>query len=508
MGYSEFFNLIATVIRSAITDFSFTEAGILEKDDLKTLNREIDDTLKKLINYSPGITHDKIRWDSEICDDIIKWVKEKKDKYLYLHLLMRLDHMVNIDTLCLDYGIKATAIRNRERKEKENPGTAKGKYVAPYFSALNINVEETGILVLPDFRIPTENDDVNEEAKEISRMSGLNDILHSLSFLKTEELSDGFCINNVILDPGRSFEQMSIAFTPTTNKAKTEAFSVGEKVIEQEESGHKFVYMGEITLQNKEDSTENYLKCLEYSRKQKIDILVGTEMFGTEALCRTGASGVNPLFVDDENRNSPFLIVTPSLWKDSSNSLSVFTSRGELIGKQYKQYPYAWKGEQSEHLADVPREILLIHIKGLGKVAFPICFDLLNANYRDLLIHKLKTDFLICISYSSVSTDFEMKVMEAVSVGSYAFWFNSCSAIRGKEDEYIGYVAIPSKHPSETVQKIVPCDCEADCGSCLINVTVPAKRTERLGIVEDNIIITRTPVQNFTGNNNEKEASV
>jgi hypothetical protein len=261
MGYSVFFNLIAAVIRSAITNCSFTDVGVLEDEDLDQVNREIDEKLKELFDYYPGIKHDKIRLDPEVYEDIINWCQEKNDMHLYIHLLMRLDHMVNIDKLCLEYGIKATAFRNREAKERENPGAKKGEYIAPCFDALNTNIEETGILLLPDFRIPTEYDDENEESKEISRMSGLNDILHSLSFIKKETLND-FRLNNVILDPERRFEQIRIAFTPTTKKDKAEMFQVGEKVALQDESGHNCVYLGDITLKNKDNITEHFKKCL------------------------------------------------------------------------------------------------------------------------------------------------------------------------------------------------------------------------------------------------------
>ena len=160
-----------------------------------------------------------------------------------------------------------------------------------------------------------------------------------------------------------------------------------------------------------------------------------------------------------------------------------------MIGKQYKQFPFTYKGEKKECLKDIPREILLVHVRGIGKFAFPICFDLLNKEYRNLLINKLKTDFLMCPSYSSESLDFERVILEAVSAGSYVFWLNSCSAVAKKDLGLIGSVLVPKEKSEDSVKKICPGDCDGNCGTCLFSITVPIKRIGRLGHVEGDIDI-------------------
>ena len=489
MGYSNFFNLIADVICSAIENHSFIDVGILEDDDLEKINQEIDGMLTEKIGDVSTDTYDKKLFDSETCEGIIEWCRERNDKYIYLYLLRKLDRMINEDFLCSDYGMEQMAHRNRQAAKEKDPESLKGKYIEPYFEALNTNLEETGLMILPSFRVISKNDDEKQEGKEIGRMSGLNDALHHFSYIKKDELLPGYRIKNVIIDPGRRFEQIQVGFTPTTNKGKEEVFEVGKDNDLPDDSGHKFKYLGEITLRDKEGATKNYVDCLRRSREENFGVLLGTEMFGTEELCETRASGMNPLYANDENRPLPFLIVTPSLWKNKSNAVSVFTAGGELIGKQYKQFPFTYKGEKKECLKDIPREILLVHVRGIGKFAFPICFDLLNKEYRNLLINKLKTDFLMCPSYSSESLDFERVILEAVSAGSYVFWLNSCSAVAKKDLGLIGSVLVPKEKSEDSVKKICPGDCDGNCGTCLFSITVPIKRIGRLGHVEGDIDI-------------------
>ena len=99
-----------------------------------------------------------------------------------------------------------------------------------------------------------------QEEKEIGRMSGLNDVLHHFSYIKKDELLPGYLIKNVIIDPGQRFEQLQVAFTPTTNKGKEETFEVGEDIVMQDESGHNCKCLGEITLCDKEGATNNYME--------------------------------------------------------------------------------------------------------------------------------------------------------------------------------------------------------------------------------------------------------
>ena len=491
MGYSNFFNLIANVIRSGINHHSFINADVLQDEATSKINQEIGEMLSKTIGYKNSELHDKFLFDSEECEGIINWCKERNDKYIYIYLLRQFDRMINIDVLCSEYGIEKTAKRNREEFKAQSPASLKGVYIDPGFQALNTNAAETEIILLPNLRALVETDDEDEEANTIARMSGLNDVLQQVSYFQVNDMLQGFKIKNVIMNPEREFEKLTVCFTPTTCKSKEEAFEIGNDIIDQDDEGHDCKYMGEITLRDKPSSTKNFTECLKCCRKEGFDILIGTEMFGTEDLCETGASGTNPLFANEDNSDNPFMIVTPSLWKNSSNVVSVFSAGGELIGKQNKQFPYTYRGKKKEHLKNIPREILLIHVRGLGKISFPICYDFLNDEYRKFLIDKLKTDFIICPSYSSKSIDFEKDISDAVSRGSFAFWMNSCSAIAQKKTNtgIIGLVLIPTEKTEDSAKRICTDECCKSCGTCMFAVTVPVKREGRLKQVKGNIDI-------------------
>ena len=165
MGYSNFFNLIADVICSAIENHSFIDVGILEDDDLEKINQEIDGMLTEKIGDVSTDTYDKKLFDSETCEGIIEWCRERNDKYIYLYLLRKLDRMINEDFLCSDYGMEQMAHRNRQAAKEKDPESLKGKYIEPYFEALNTNLEETGLMILPNFRVISKNDDEKQEGK-------------------------------------------------------------------------------------------------------------------------------------------------------------------------------------------------------------------------------------------------------------------------------------------------------------------------------------------------------
>ena len=481
VGYSDYFNLVARVIRLGINSFDFMEIVPLTDDAKKTVDIEIDAVLTENLGYFSGATYDKLRLNSESIDAIIKWCNNKNDKYIFIYLLMRLDRMVNVDRLCSDYGVTEMTKRNRTMASS----STKGQYIDPYFDALNDNCEETNIVLIPNFRTLIDDLDIEEkaelEAKAVARMSGLNEVLCRLYFINKSGLKR-WRLNNVIYDPKVDLsEQLTVAFTPTTSKQSDDVFDIGEDTKHTDENGRVCRLLGDIRLRDFQYSTENFLKCLESAREEKADIFIGTEMFGTDELCGSTDSGMNLNYISDDYNKKPFLIVTPTQWKNHSNSLSVFSSKGELLGKQFKQFGFSPTGKSRENLQNIPREILVIHIRNLGRVAFPICADLIDEGYRNLLINRLKIDFIFCPSYSPGTKEFEKYFAAVVSIGSYAFWLNSCSAVT--EGKHIGLVTIPTASLADSTKRIFP-ECDGLCSSCVFYIKTPVKRTGRLGLVE------------------------
>ena len=467
MGCSEFFDLFASVIRAALDGCIFKDLNTLTEAETDRVKDEVSQIMQFVFGNTSGWSHDFFRVDLSQKTRIINWCREKNDSYLYVYLLKHLESLIDEIRLCKDFGVSAIKRRNRTH----TPGTLEP--IMPYFFALNQNYAETEIVLLPRFRkkYSRENEPGSEE-KRISRMSEINEILDRIAYIELSDL-DGLTLNQVIISPPNTpINRLEIGFTPTSCKGFYDLFYEGEKQ-NRVENGREARFMGEFTLKHPGNATDNYLDCLEFARKEKLHIMMASEMFGTDDLVSVPRSGLNRKIAGNSACDYPFLIVTPSQWKNYSNSLSVYSSLGELIGRQYKQFRFTPDGKEKEDLRDIPREILVIHVYGVGSFAFPICADLLDKGYRELIFDKLQIDFTLCSSYSFGQTEFEMKISKALSNSSYVVWCNSCSALVGREKPpgYIGAVIVPKPPGNNAETKIAPA-CGRKCGNCIFKISV------------------------------------
>lgn len=171
---------------------------------------------------------------------------------------------------------------------------------------------------------------------------------------------------------------------------------------------------------------------LDKTKEEEVDILVFPEMLGSEEI---NDCIKKKLESNDDEKEYPSLIVAPSVWEGNHNTVSIFLSSGEVIGKQEKQNPFMKEKEvktEKEVLIediDPTREILLFHCHGIGRIAVAICKDMLTDDYRRILIEELKVTLLIVPSYSSGFYDFSLTLEECVRNDIVSIWINSCSAL-------------------------------------------------------------------------------
>ena len=164
----------------------------------------------------------------------------------------------------------------------------------------------------------------------------------------------------------------------------------------------------------------------------------------------------------------PSLCLLPTWWHDNQNELFVYDASGKLLCTQKKQIPYIYKDETgkmfAEHLVNTKNVIHIIHIPNVGRVAFPICKDLLEEEYIRIMLRQLRATFLLCPSYSSSKTQFDLTAPGSIQYGCYTIWCNTCAAYHKDEiPSHIGLVSGPQGLP-EMTEYLLP-KCDGDCGS-------------------------------------------
>ena len=384
--------------------------------------------------------------------------------------------------LCrLDSLIKIEKIINQYDYNRIYDGT-----VLKSFGSLNDNVLETGVTVIPKvpslsntFFVKTDDKVLDKEFRDGNYWyDNINEHFNNIICIKNQSLS-GFTIKNVIIDlfKDRKRDKIVIGLTPGCDDDINSIMNV--KQYYNAETGRQHFKIKDYYDPPK--LTESFISVLSKASQHDIDILMGTEMLGSLEMCQTDELGFNDLF-RNKRGESPFLTITPTVWSKGKNYLSVYLRNGEIVGTQYKQYSFEYTddGERfEEDLIDTPREILLIHIPGWGRLVFPICVDFLVPTYRDLLVRELKATLMLCPSYSSGTVQFGNAAGSVRDFGTRFVWLNSCSALQGCKDkpDTIGLVSVPVMSPSCLEQSSIPIKprCNGKCSkSCMFIITIQA----------------------------------
>ncbi len=443
----------------------------------KDKSDEFEKAAKKLlcgkINLDKICSGDKKCINSQEFDAIIDYCEDMSDYIFSRTVLCQLDLLINIDSLISEYDFN--------KFETANDGSSSNKH----FEHLNNNSNETGIIIIP--KVPSLSNTIHLEKDGKGYdpsyknsdywYDDINNHFSNIIYINVSELK-GFKINNVIIDIFKNHqrEKIVIGMTPICNDKLSELM---DAPLSQDKDGKQHFDVSRYLCPDK--LTQTYLQCLDKAREQAVDILVAPEMLGSAKLCDADEYGYNMHLRDIKGR-PPHLIVTPSFWNNKDNYISVYLKSGRFVGNQHKQYCFEYKqdGEvYAEDLRQAPKEILLIHIPGWGRIVFPICVDLLVPVYRDILSRILKADLIICPSYSAGTTQFGNASGTVRDFGTRLMWFNSCSALRDITDKpkNIGYISVPVSEPDNLdnlVHQLIP-QCKGKCGSpCLFEATIYA----------------------------------
>ena len=132
-----------------------------------------------------------------------------------------------------------------------------------------------------------------------------------------------------------------------------------------------------------------------------------------------------------EGLPAPFLNIGPTSWHEGKNKVHVLGESGSRLCIQQKQNAFALKeGDKTwkENLISPEPVVHILHLPGFGRIAIPICKDLLTTDYRDLLTKTLHCTLVICPSFSPGKTSFGLAAASDRDCGCYVIWRNTCSA--------------------------------------------------------------------------------
>lgn len=445
--------------------------------------------------------------------------KDKRDALLdtedwdnqVFSFLSTLDEFNDIDALLRD-GITQESLDRLQKWHEDNPGFSpmlslicgldytlswdnilRSSYLVVAlkdgFDALNDNVEETGILILP--RVPSLNDPLDRtEVRSGAPQKtwayhwepGINEELTNTYYVRKNELTVNGTSYRVIHKIIRDWvvgNPTLFAVSPISKNAQ-----LLEPICYVSEGKKRFAIRG---VENPELIRRRVRAAYIKAAEAGASLLIYPEMLGDESMF-TPAEGFSDFFsqlgdeVAEAGYSSPALILPPTFWHDKHNELYVIGGDGGYVCVQEKQNPFLYCSntvheKYLEDLQGVAPVVQVIHVPHIGRLTFPICKDYLVPGYRELLVRTLRSTIMLCPSYSQGKFSFSISVPAELEYGCYSLWANTCSAFpeTNSPPTYIGLFAAPN---TELVQRFEP-KCKGLCGSvddaCLFFVEI--KRT-------------------------------
>lgn len=354
---------------------------------------------------------------------------------------------------------------------------------------LNDNYEETGICInpkLPVFRASMRlSNGTEKERTAASRGAfvGINGELRNISYY---EWNKKCIVHNIVIpyqyketDGESNVEgNLRIGFIPVSDKT--------DLILPE----YKNVREGKYTLKKMYVSRPNYEEIiharlkrgLELACENQVDIVFAPEMLGTRETERCQGSYnefVRRIYSDAvmNYRKPPLITVLPSYWSKGTNSAAIVYRDGRVLGRQKKYTPYvdfqscSVEGIRKER----SKELYLIHIYGVHRIAVSICAEFLEDFDSNLICGQLGATLIIVPSFSRGERDFVSKLGGFFPYGTSVVWGDCCGAVSGSR-KIIGGCSIVGSN--EIYEMGNNCECDFSCGGnkgCLFAIELPLK---------------------------------
>lgn len=403
---------------------------------------------------------DRIDANSHVNYDIVNLCKDSNNLQFVISVLTDMDRRINMESIINNFDLYRVG------------NTALNKT----FDGLNENKEETGILVVPKVKTPIDTFYDGRIEKEYQTAYSLTDYINSkLTKLMciSKKALEGFNLQNIILNPFKfkEVEKIRIGVTPCCSNPIDSLFDFEEYI---DEDGVRLEYIKE---RKADDLLFNrFSDVLLEAKKQRIDILLGAELCGTLEMTNYEGAGYLNIF-HDKNDYAPFLIIPPTFWNVDKNYTDLFINNGKHIGRQYKQnrYVYTKAGKKiAEGLKNIPNDILLLHMPGIGRIVVSVCIDYITPNFRDLLVRTLHANLILVPSYTKSTVQFGNAMTSVREYGTNVIWSNSCSALNGQFTDHnpLCAIATPISNTErfDEALKVITPNCGGKCDKGCLNI--------------------------------------
>jgi len=359
---------------------------------------------------------------------------------------------------------------------------------------LNTNREQVGVMILPRFHCRWSQKQTGEEIRDMSVSRGINELMQYYYYVDVKTL-EPYCVQNYILRDVAIGEKIRIVASPVTNKnvLKVDRYSRDEKnkLAVEEVDGSEIV--------------DRVVKVIDMSAELEAGILIFPEMLGTKEVKKCALTRLAELDLCGEEKHSPLMTLLPTEWLcnckkpgdrpwrsgNNSNILSVVCANNVIDGEnvretfqQQKQTPY-W--EREENLSGCEEDIVsdrvisILHVPDIGRIAFPVCADLLSDHYRKILVEILGATLILCPSFSKGFNDFLQIANSELSYGCRIVWCNTCAVqhmYKGKshrmfQEGDICCVGIGGDRDNKLIKPLPHCG-KGECGEwCLFYIDIP-----------------------------------
>lgn len=355
--------------------------------------------------------------------------------------------------------------------------------------ALNDNYRDTGIWInpkLPIFRSARTLDNGEEEertAASRNAFAGMNGELRNISYFVWNK---GCAVHNIIIpyeyeenEAGDKADgTLKIGFIPVSDRADL----IVPEYKTVKEGRYELSKMFIDGPRHTEEIDVRLQKGLELACSDKVDIVFAPEMLGNEQTER--CRGNYNLYVRQiyskavmSGEKPPLVTVMPSYWNKETNSAAIIYRDGYIFGRQKKYTPYidfrscSMEGIKRENR----REIYLIHIYGVHRIAISICAEFIDSFNSDLICGQLGATLIIVPSYSHGERDFMNQLGTLFPYGTGVIWGDCCGAV-AYSPKIIGGCSIVGHNEVHWMGK--HCQCDYSCGmstGCLFTVELPLK---------------------------------